>query len=322
MRSLTKLKSYIVRNWVVSGFSDIHTVTGLQDLDMSGRVFEDVPLTISLLECLTSLHLSGSFMTLPDIFDSFADLNTFSIHAPIQELPWSLLELPKLKTLRIPQGVRWRRPEPNFPNHEEQSLHLPSIQRIDVNFPGHPDQQFPNPLDVLPRLQHLTITPTLPSTITVATNLLSLCIRDGLLTHLPQSITNLPLKQLRLERCLHLANIPPSIQHLSQLEDLVIHDCPNIQQLPDTITTMEKLSAIVIAGTGYDSKLCQQIHPPVLDCLPDRLLQLPALHTLILTNLPSSTSIPVPETYSASLTVSTNTSLYNVLCCYCHSLQV
>ncbi|KAM3690934.1 hypothetical protein ACB098_09G160700 [Castanea mollissima] len=237
-----------------------------------------LPSTICSLKSLESLDLSGcyNFYNLPENLGNVKGLKRLDLsETAIKELPSSIERLTSLTSLNIRYCVNlvwlpstiWSLKSlesldlskcSNFDNLPENLGNVSGLKRLDLSVSAI--KELPSSIERLTSLTSLYIRycknfVCLPSTICSLKSLESLDLSGcSNFDNLPENLGNVKgLKMLDLGGTA-IKELPSSIERLSSLTSLNIHDCKDLVCLPSTICSLKSLESLDLSGcSNFDN---------------------------------------------------------------------
>ncbi|CAK8543200.1 unnamed protein product [Lathyrus sativus] len=233
----------------------------LRYLDLSDSSFETIPNSIAKLEHLRSLDLSynDKIRTVPYSICELLNLQVLGFHGctKLEKLPKGLGKLINLRSLTVTTK------QPMLPHDEFASLN--NLQTLRFYFCGNLKFLFKQPL---PSVEELYVgscgsLECLP--LYIFPKLKTLSIRDCQMLNLSldneNSIQNLRMKHLYLFDFPKLLKLPRWIVFaVDTLETFAIVNFPNLQKLPEYLSSLTRLKRIFISFCSQLSTLPSHLH--------------------------------------------------------------
>ena len=263
-------------------FPEIGNVKHLKYLYLGRTPIRGLPTSIGCLEALEDLELYGcsNFERFPEFQKNMENLKHLSlVNTAIKELPHSIRHLTRLQRLSLDNCKNLR----SLPSHICQ---MKSLKEISVK--GCSNLECFE--EIIEDMEHL--------------KRLYLC--DVVITKLPSAIEHLKgLIQLDLNNCENLETLPNSIGNLTRLQDLLVHNRPRLQKLPNSLRSLQCcLKTLNLSGCNLmegeipsdlwclSSLTCLDVSGNHIRRIPTGIIQLSKLERLYMNHCPMLEEIP------------------------------
>ncbi|XP_056172867.1 uncharacterized protein LOC115687689 isoform X1 [Syzygium oleosum] len=229
----------------------VQKLGSLRKLDMSGcEMLKEVPEGMEMLVKLSYLDLQGTMIkTLPEGFKHMKGLKVLDLsYTRFTELPNAISHLESLEALLLREC--------------KKLCHIPCVQKLGslrkLDMSGcEMLEEVPEGLEMLVKLSYLdlqcTMIKTLPEGFKHMKGLKVLDLSITRLTELPNAISHLEsLEALLLRECNELCRIP-CVQKLGSLRKLDMSGCEMLEEVPEGMEMLVKLSYLDLSGTKIET---------------------------------------------------------------------